>query len=72
MVSERIRQNAAQIAAEAKEKRRAYVDQSMRELESLADFYNKHGYTKEASEIRQAIANLRKRSGNHLSTKLED
>jgi hypothetical protein len=64
MVSERTKHNAAQIAAEANEKRRATMDQSVRELELLAFFYNKHGYTKEASEIRQAIANLRKRSGN--------
>jgi hypothetical protein len=64
MVSERIQRNAAQITAEAKEKRRAYMDQSVRELELLAHFYNKHGYTKEASEIRLAIANLRKRSDN--------
>lgn len=64
MVIERIQHNAAQIAAEAKEKRRVHMDQSVRELELLAIFYNKHGYIKEASEIRQAIANLRKRSGN--------
>jgi len=58
MAGERIQENSAQMAPKAKESWQAYSDQSVRELELLADFYHKHGYAKEAAEIRQAIANL--------------
>ena len=34
-------------------------DDNVRELESLANFYHRHGFPKEAQEIRQAIVNLR-------------
>jgi len=40
-------------------------DKNVRELQLLANFYHKHGYTKEAEEIRQAIVRMREQSGPH-------
>jgi hypothetical protein len=72
MVGERTKDNSAQIAAKAKETLRTYSDRSMRELQLLAEFYHKHGYLKEAAEIRQAIANLRQHSNRAGNTKLAE
>jgi hypothetical protein len=70
MAGERIRHNSAQTTSKAKDSWRIYSEQSVRELELLAGFYHKHGYAKEAAEIRQAIANLRQHSDRAKSTKL--
>jgi len=72
MPGERIQHNSAQTTAKTKDTWRLYSEQSVRELELLADFYHKHGYANEAAEIRQAIANLRKHSDRAKSTKLEE
>jgi len=72
MVGERTKDDSAQIAAKAKETLRTYSDQSARELQLLADFYHKHGYAKEAAEIRQAMANLRQHPSRAKDTKLEE
>jgi hypothetical protein len=45
------------------------LDENVRELESLANFYHTHGFPKEAREIRQAILNMRLQSLQRTSTK---
>jgi hypothetical protein len=45
------------------------LEENVRELESLANFYHTHGFPKEAREIRQAILNMRLQSTQRNSTK---
>jgi hypothetical protein len=52
------------------------LEENVRELESLANFYHRHGFPKEAREIRQAILSMRlqalQRSSNKSVHKIEE